>query len=123
MTVGNAREMCRMIGRTDLGRDLVRDHAAAANTSWSFPGSETGGWQVKPEQTTAKDFPDVKSGKLGIVAASAGGRLLATAWFAAKRITLLPKANEAAAAEYNAAALLPASSPAITTTCRCGWKK
>ena len=100
-----------------------RFHAAAANTSWSFPGSETGGWQEKPEQTTAKDFPDVKSGKLGIIAASAGGRLFATAWFAAKRITLLPKANEAAAAEYNSATLLSALSPAITTTCTCGWKK
>src|ERR1700730_11883353 len=50
-------------------------------------GSEIGGWQLNPEQTTAADFPSLITGKCGMVSANPGGRFCGTASFAANLST------------------------------------
>jgi len=44
------------------------------NMSRRVMGSEVGGWQANPVQTSATAVPVERSGRLGIVSAKAGGR-------------------------------------------------
>src|ERR1700751_4111837 len=80
-------------------------------------GSAKGGWQVNPEHKTANGLPEFNCGRFGIVAASAGGRLPATAWFNESWSTLLLKANGADATLASAEAVASDHLSAITTTC------
>src|SRR5664279_1984360 len=52
---------------------------AARTTAASSSGSSVGGRQVKLVQTTATDFFSFSAGRFGIISASAGGKLSATA--------------------------------------------
>src|SRR5580692_5582083 len=90
------------VADADIHRRVWRGASAffsSARSSWrlSSAGSDTGGWQAEPEQRTANDLPDFSCGRLGMVAARAGGRFLATASFGVRRSVLLLKANAAVA--------------------------
>jgi hypothetical protein len=58
---------------------IESNHLASPSAPRNSSGSKIGGWHADPEQSTAKDFPEPKAGRLGMVAASAGGRFSRTA--------------------------------------------
>src|SRR5664279_6590144 len=82
---------------------------ASRTTVESSSGLSIGGRQVKLVHTTATDFFSFSAGRLGIVSASAGGRLVATASLSVRCTTDKLTANGAEAALSRASAL--SSSP------------
>src|SRR5450755_3290209 len=90
---------------------------ASRTTAASSAGLSIGGRQVKSVHTTATDFFSLSAGRFGIVSASAGGKLLATASLSVRCTTDKLTAKGAEEALSRASAL---SSSPTTITWVCG---